>query len=121
MLNKIPFNSLKEHFAEEYDNPNVFDKTGKITDSTCLWIAVTEDTILNGPEAGGIAITCGTSTKAFFRQDPWQNIYADYQFKSKQEIQNLTEADYERICARLEMEYKDYLLNVKENKIKEDF
>ena len=121
MLPRIDYKRVIEHFAEEYDNQNVFDKNGKVTDSTCLWIGVTEETMLNGPDAGFIGITCGTSTKAFFHQDPWQKIHADYQFKYKSEIQHLTEEDYDRICARLEMEYKTHLLEEKENKLKEDF
>ena len=49
------------------------------------------------------------------------SVAADYQFKTKSEMQHFTEDDYNRICDMLEIEYKTKILNEKENKIKEDF
>ena len=118
---RTPFDSVKEHLKSELKDAKTFTPDGKIKDEFCIWIGVTEDKLLNGLECGGIGITVGSSVKKFHTNDPWNIIYAEYQFKTKSEIQHFTEDDYNRICAMLEMEYKTKILNEKENKIQEDF
>lgn len=51
---------------------------------------------------------------------PIQN-YGIYYFKDKKEIDNLTETRYNEIISDLQKQYKDYLVNERENKLKEDF
>ena len=41
--------------------------------------------------------------------------------KTKKEIDNLNEARYNEIISDLQKQYKDYLINERENKLKEDF
>ena len=48
-------------------------------------------------------------------------LYGIYFFKDKKEIDNLTETRYNEIIADLQKQYKDYLVNERENKLKEDF
>ena len=48
-------------------------------------------------------------------------LYGIYYFKDKKEIDNLTETRYNEIIADLQKQYKDYLVNERENKLKEDF
>ena len=48
-------------------------------------------------------------------------LYGIYYFKDKKEIDNLTETRYNEIIADLQKQYKDYLINERENKLKEDF
>ena len=48
-------------------------------------------------------------------------LYGIYYFKDKKEIDNLTETRYNEIISDLQKQYKDYLVNERENKLKEDF
>ena len=48
-------------------------------------------------------------------------LYGIYYFKDKKEIDNLTETRYNEIISDLQKQYKDYLINERENKLKEDF
>ena len=118
---RTPFKRVKKHLKDELNDAKTFAPDGRIKDEFCIWIAITEDTLLNGPESGGIGISVGSSVAKYHTGDPWNKIHAEYQFKTKSEIQHFTEADYDRICAMLEMEYKTKILNEKENKLKEDF
>lgn len=118
---RTPFDRVKQHLKDELNDKKTFTPDGKIKDEFCIWIAITEDKLLNGTEWDGIGITVGSSVKEFHTSDPCTIIYAEHQFKTKSEIQHFTEDDYNRICAMLEMEYKTKILNEKENKIKEDF
>ena len=123
MIRRIDFKTVKKYLNDEAKEKHTFDSTGKVKDEFCVWIAITEDTIsiLNVPETTGPGITVGSSVKRFHTDDPWMKIHADYQFKTKSEMQHFTEDDYNRICDMLEIEYKTKILNEKENKIKEDF
>ncbi len=123
MIRRIDFETVKKYLKDEAKEKHTFDSNGKIKDEFCVWIAITEDTIsmLNVPEANGPGITVGSSVKRFHTDDPWMKIHADYQFKTKSEMQHFTEDDYNRICDMLEIEYKTKILNEKENKIQEDF
>lgn len=123
MIRRIDFETVKKYLKDEIKEPNNFEPDGKIRDIFCIWIAVTEDTMLsrNLPDVYGPAITVGSSVARFHTDDPWMRIHADYQFKTKSEMQHFTEKDYDRICSMLEMEYKTKILNEKENKINEDF
>ena len=118
---KTPFKIVKKHLKDELNDAKTFSPNGKIKDEFCIWIAITEDTLLNGSESGGVGVTVGSSVTKYHTSDPWNIIHAEYQFKTKNEILHFTEADYDRICAMLEMEYKTKILNEKENKINEDF
>lgn len=123
MIRRIDFETVKKYLKDEAKEKHTFEPDGKIKDEFCVWIGITEDTIsiLNVPEANGPGITVGSSVKRFHTDDPWMKIHADYQFKTKSELQHFTEDDYNRICDMLEIEYKTKILNEKENKIKEDF
>lgn len=118
---RTPFNRVKQHLKSELKDTKTFTPDGKIKDEFCIWIGITEDKLLNGLESCGIGITVGSSVKKYHTSEPWNIIYAEYQFKTKSEIQHFTEDDYNRICSMLEMEYKTKILNEKENKIQEDF
>lgn len=118
---RTPFNIVKKHLKDELKDAKTFTPDGKIKDEFCIWIAITEDKLLNGTEYCGIGISVGSSVKNFHTSDPWSIIHAEYQFKTKSEMQHFTEKDYVRICSMLEMEYKTKILNEKENKLKEDF
>ena len=123
MIRRIDFKTVKKYLKDEIKENHTFEPNGKIKDEFCIWIGITEDTIqmLNVPDVSGPGITIGCSVKRFHTDDPWMKIHADYQFKTKSEMEHFTEDDYNRICDMLEIEYKTKILNEKENKIKEDF
>ena len=121
MIRRVDFKTVKKYLKDEAKETNTFEPDGKVKSSLCVWIGITEDTMLNGPDAGGLGITVGSSVKEYHTNDPWMTIHADYQFKTKNEMLHFTEADYDRICAMLEMEYKTKILNKKENQLNEDF
>ncbi len=121
MIRRIDFKTVKKYLKDEAKENHTFEPDGKIKDEFCIWIGITEDTMLNVPDVSGPGITIGSSVKRFHTDDPWMKIHADYQFKTKSEMQHFTEDDYNRICDMLEMEYKTKILNEKENKIQEDF
>ena len=122
---RTPFNIVKKFLKDELKDAKTFTPDGKIKDEFCIWIAITEDKMLNNLESSSIGIAIGIaiggSVKKYHTNEPCNIIYAEHQFKTKSEIQHFTEADYDRICSMLEMEYKTKILNEKENKIKEDF
>ena len=121
MIRRTDFETVKKYLKDEVKEKNNFEQDGKIKDEFCIWIAITEDKMLNNLESSGIGIAIGSSVKKYHTNEPWSIIYAEYQFKTKSEIQHFTEKDYDRICAMLEMEYKTKILNERENKLKEDF
>lgn len=118
---RTSFNIVKKHLKDELKDAKTFTPDGKIKDEFCIWIAITEDKMFTSPECSSIGIAIGSSVKKYHISDPWSIIHAEYQFKTKSEIQHFTEKDYDRICNMLEMEYKTKILNEKENKLKEDF
>lgn len=121
MIRRIDFKTVKKYLKDEVKEKHTFEPDGKIKDEFCIWIGITEVTMLNVTDVSGPGITIGCSVKKFHTDDPWMKIHVDYHFKTKSEMQHFTEADYNRICDMLEMEYKTKILNEKENKIQEDF
>ena len=100
----------------------VFTKKGKFKRRYSAYLSLTEYT---GKLPGNdrISVMAGTGfdiDKYGFRAADTK-LYGIYYFKDKKEIDNLTETRYNEIIADLQKQYKDYLINERENKLKEDF
>ena len=120
---KIP--SLKEALSwlNYYCNCfEVFTKKGKFKRNYSAYLSLTEYTgRLSGKDR--ISVMAGTGKfmdKYGFRAADTK-LYGIYYFKDKKEIDNLTETRYNEIISELQRQYKEYILNEKENKLKEDF
>lgn len=107
------------YYCRSYE---VFTKKGKFKRRYTAYLSLTEYT---GKLPGNdrISVMAGTGymmDKYGFRAADTK-LYGIYYFKDKKEIDNLTEARYNEIISDLQKQYKDYLINEKENKLKEDF
>lgn len=100
----------------------VFTKKGKFKRRYSAYLSLTEYTG-RLPAKNRITVMAGTGfdmDKYGFRAADTK-LYGIYYFKDKKEIDNLTETRYNEIISELQRQYKDYLINEKENKLKEDF
>ena len=100
----------------------VFTKKGKFKRRYSAYLSLTEYTG-KLPAIDRIFVMAGTGfdmDKYGFRAADTK-LYGIYYFKDKKEIDNLTETRYNEIIADLQKQYKDYLINERENKLKEDF
>lgn len=100
----------------------VFTKKGKFKCRYTAYLSLTEYTG-RLPGKDRISVMAGTGfdmDKYGFRAADTK-LYGIYYFKDKKEIDNLTETRYNEIISDLQKQYKDYLINEKENKLKEDF
>lgn len=107
------------YYCKSYE---VFTKTGKLKRRYSAYLSLTEYTG-RLPGKDRITVLAGTGydmDKNGF-QAPDRKLYGIYYFKDKKEIDNLTEIRYNEIISELQRQYKDYLINEKENKLKEDF
>ena len=100
----------------------VFTKKGKFKRRYSAYLSLTEYTG-KLPAIDRISVMAGTGyemDKYGFRAADTK-LYGIYYFKDKKEIDNLTETRYNEIISDLQRQYKDYLINERENKLKEDF
>ena len=111
-------------------NFNVFTKKGKLRSRYSAYIALIKAVGRFGSVGNGeIHIMAGTGKDmdkyctigAYGTMGAYTTLLGIYNFKNKKEIDNLTEEKYNEIIYELQRQYKEYLLNEKENKIKEDF
>ena len=107
------------YYCNSYE---VFTKKGKFKRRYTAYLYLSEY-IGNLPCKDRISVMAGTGfdmDKYGFRATDIK-LYGIYYFKDKKEIDNLTETRYNEIIADLQKQYKDYLINERENKLKEDF
>ena len=100
----------------------VFTKTGKLKHRYSAYLSLTEYTG-RLPGKNRISVMAGTGKdmdKYGFRAADTK-LYGIYYFKDKKEIDDLTETRYNEIISELQKQYKDYLINERENRLKEDF
>lgn len=100
----------------------VFTKKGKFKRRYTAYLYLSEYTG-KLPGKDRISVMAGTGfdiDKYGFRAADTK-LYGIYYFKDKKEIDNLTETRYNEIISDLQRQYKEYLINEKENKLKEDF
>lgn len=107
------------YYCRSYE---VFTKKGKFKRRYTAYLYLSEYT---GKLPGNdrISVMAGTGymmDKYGFRAADTK-LYGIYYFKDKKEIDNLTETRYNEIISDLQKQYKDYLVNERENKLKEDF
>ena len=107
------------YYCRSYE---VFTKTGKFKRRYTAYLYLSEYT---GKLPGNdrISVMAGTGymmDKYGFRAADTK-LYGIYYFKDKKEIDNLTETRYNEIISDLQKQYKNYLVNERENKLKEDF
>lgn len=107
------------YYCNSYE---VFTKKGKFKRRYTAYLYLSEY-IGKLPCKDRISVMAGTG----FDMDKYgfkaadTKLYGIYYFKDKKEIDNLTETRYNEIISDLQKQYKDYLINEKENKLKEDF
>ena len=107
------------YYCNSYE---VFTKKGKFKRRYTAYLYLSEYTG-KLPCKDRISVMAGTG----FDMDKYgfkaadTKLYGIYYFKDKKEIDNLTETRYNEIISNLQKQYKDYLINEKENKLKEDF
>ncbi len=107
------------YYCNSYE---VFTKKGKFKRRYTAYLYLSEY-IGKLPCKDRISVMAGTGfdmDKYGFRAADTK-LYGIYYFKDKKEIDNLTETRYNEIIADLQKQYKDYLINERENKLKEDF
>lgn len=107
------------YYCSSYE---VFTKKGKFKRRYSAYLSLTEYTG-KLPAIDRISVMAGTGfdmDKYGFRAADTK-LYGIYYFKDKKEIDNLTETRYNEIISDLQRQYKEYLINEKENKLKEDF
>lgn len=107
------------YYCKSYE---VFTKKGKFKRRYTAYLYLSEY-IGKLPCKDRISVMAGTGfdmDKYGFRATDTK-LYGIYYFKDKKEIDNLTETRYNEIIADLQKQYKDYLINERENKLKEDF
>lgn len=107
------------YYCRSYE---VFTKKGKFKRRYTAYLYLSEY-IGKLPGNDRISVMAGTGymmDKYGFRAADTK-LYGIYYFKDKKEIDNLTETRYNEIISELQRQYKDYLINEKENKLKEDF
>lgn len=107
------------YYCNSYE---VFTKKGKFKRRYTAYLYLSEY-IGKLPCKDRISVMAGTGfdmDKYGFRAADTK-LYGIYYFKDKKEIDNLTETRYNEIISDLQKQYKDYLINEKENKLKEDF
>lgn len=107
------------YYCNSYE---VFTKKGKFKRRYSAYLSLTEYTG-KLPGKDRISVMAGTGfdmDKYGFRAADIK-LYGIYYFKDKKEIDNLTETRYNEIISYLQKQYKEYLINEKENKLKEDF
>lgn len=107
------------YYCNSYE---VFTKKGKFKRRYTAYLYLSEY-IGKLPCKDRISVMAGTGfdmDKYGFRATDTK-LYGIYYFKDKKEIDNLTETRYNEIIADLQKQYKDYLINERENKLKEDF
>lgn len=107
------------YYCRSYE---VFTKKGKFKRRYSAYLSLTEYTG-KLPAIDRISVMAGTGfdmDKYGFRAADTK-LYGIYYFKDKKEIDNLTETRYNEIISDLQRQYKEYLINEKENKLKEDF
>ena len=107
------------YYCNSYE---VFTKKGKFKRRYTAYLYLSEY-IGKLPCKDRISVMAGTGfdmDKYGFRATDTK-LYGIYYFKDKKEIDNLTETRYNVIIADLQKQYKDYLINERENKLKEDF
>lgn len=107
------------YYCNSYE---VFTKKGKFKRRYTAYLYLSEY-IGKLPCKDRISVMAGTGfdmDKYGFRETDTK-LYGIYYFKDKKEIDNLTETRYNEIIADLQKQYKDYLINERENKLKEDF
>lgn len=111
--------SWLNYYCNSYE---VFTKKGKFKRRYSAYLSLTEY-IGKLQFKDRISVMAGTGfdmDKYGFRNADTK-LYGIYYFKDKKEIDNLTETRYNEIIADLQKQYKDYLINERENKLKEDF
>ena len=111
--------SWLNYYCKSYE---VFTKKGKFKRRYSAYLYISEY-IGKLPCKDRISVMAGTGfdmNKYGFRAADTK-LYGIYYFKDKKEIDNLTETRYNEIIADLQRQYKDYLVNERENKLKEDF
>ena len=107
------------YYCKSYE---VFTKKGKFKRRYTAYLALTEYTgRLSGKDRISVLAGTGYDMNKNGFQAPDRKLYGIYYFKDKKEIDDLTETRYNEIISELQRQYKDYLINEKENKIKEDF
>lgn len=107
------------YYCNSYE---VFTKKGKFKRRYTAYLYLSEY-IGKLPCKDRISVMAGTGfdmDKYDFRAADTK-LYGIYYFKDKKEIDNLTETRYNEIISDLQKQYKEYLINEKENKLKEDF
>ena len=117
--------SLKEALSwlNYYCNSfEVFTKKGKLKRRYSAYLALTQYTgrLPGNHEITVLAGTGKDMCKYGFRAADTK-LFGIYYFKDKKEIDNLTEERYNEIISELQRQYKEKIINEKENKIKEDF
>ena len=111
--------SWLNYYCKSYE---VFTKKGKFKRRYTAYLSLTEYTG-KLPCKDRISVMAGTGfdmNKYGFQASDIK-LYGIYYFKDKKEIDNLTETRYNEIISDLQKQYKDYLINERENKLKEDF
>lgn len=106
------------------ENFFVFTKKGKLKRRYSAYLALVKGVGRFGSVGSGdVHILAGTGKDMdkIGTINAYTTLIGIYNFKDKKEIDNLTEEKYNEIIYDLQRQYKDYLLNEKENKIKEDF
>lgn len=106
------------------ENYNVFTKKGKLRSRYSAYIALIKAVGRFGSVGSGelhIMAGTGRDMEECGTINAYTTLLGIYNFKNKKEIDNLTEEKYHEIIYDLQRQYKEYLLNDKENKIKEDF
>ena len=100
----------------------VFTKKGKFKRNYSAYLALTQYT---GRLPGNDKLSVMAGTGKFMDKYGFRaadtKLYGIYYFKDKKEIDNLTETRYNEIISDLQRQYKEELINEKENKLKEDF
>lgn len=107
------------YYCRSYE---VFTKQGKFKRRYTAYLSLTEYTgRLPGKDRISVMAGSGFDMNKYGFRAADTKLYGIYYFKDKKEIDTLTETRYNEIISELQRQYKDYLINEKENKLKEDF
>lgn len=106
------------------ENYNVFTKKGKLRKRYSAYLALVKGVGRFGSIGrGDIYILAGTG-KDMYKIGTiyaYTTLIGIYNFKSKKEIDNLTEEKYNEIIYELQRQYKEYLANESLHRIEQDF
>lgn len=107
------------YYCNSYE---VFTKKGKFKRRYSAYLSLTEYTgKLQFKDRISVMAGTGFDMDKYGFKAADTKLYGIYYFKDKKEIDNLTETRYNEIISDLQKQYKDYLINERENKLKEDF